>query len=233
MTNPLRTSSFTTTETERSPKFLKNVASAPFPRKGLGIAIGDFDGDGWPDIVVANDSFPEQLFRNNRDGSFTEVAAEFGMAFDEDGKLFAGMRVDIADYNNDGCPGVFVDALASQRYALFQNRLGRSFDYISGPAGISRITASHSGWGAKFVDYDNDGWKDLFVAQGHVMDNIELTQPSTHYREPLLLMRNRKGKFEDVWSLSGDIFHVGLVARGAAFGDLNNDGFVDVAINCL
>ena len=210
----------------------KKCGLGAVPAKGLGIAIDDFDRDGWPDIVVANDSFPEQLFRNNRDGTFTEVAAEFGMAFGEDGKTFAGMGIDFADYNNDGWPGVFADALASQRYALFQNRQGRSFDYVSGPAGISRITVSHSGWGAKFVDYDNDGWKDLFVAQGHVMDNIELTQPATHYREPLLLMRNRKGKFEDVSPLSGDIFHVGLAARGAAFGDLNNDGFVDVAINC-
>jgi len=149
----------------------KKCGLGAVPAKGLGIAIDDFDRDGWPDIVVANDSFPEQLFRNNRDGTFTEVAAEFGMAFDEDGKTFAGMGIDFADYNNDGWPGVFVDALASQRYALFQNRQGRSFDYVSGPAGISRITVSHSGWGAKFVDYDNDGWKDLFVAQGHVMDS--------------------------------------------------------------
>jgi enediyne biosynthesis protein E4 len=178
------------------------------PGKGLGIAINDFDRDGWPDIVVANDSFPEQLFRNNRDGTFTEVGAGMALAFDEDGKTFAGMGVDFADYDNDGWPDVFINALASQRYALFRNQNGGSFDYVSGSTGISRATSGHSGWGAKFIDFDNDGWKDLFVAQGHVMDNIELTQPSTHYREPLLLMRNQKGKFEDVSARSGDVFRL-------------------------
>lgn len=202
------------------------------PGKGLGIAINDFDRDGWPDIVVANDSFPEQLFRNNRDGTFTEIAVDSAMAFDEDGKTFAGMGIDFADYDNDGWPDVFVNALASQRYALFRNQKGRSFDYVSGMTGISRITSGHSGWGAKFIDYDNDGWKDLFVAQGHVMDNIELTQPSAHYRESLLLMQNVKGKFQDVSKQSGAVFQLMLAARGAAFGDLNNDGSIDVAVNC-
>ena len=202
------------------------------PAKGLGISINDFDRDGWPDIAVANDSFPEQLFRNNRDGTFTEVAAQMALAFDEDGKTFAGMGIDFADYDNDGWPDVFINSLATQRYALFQNQKGRAFDYVSGAAGISRATLSHSGWGAKLIDYDNDGWKDLFVVQGHVMDNVELTQPSARYREPLLLMRNRKGKFEDISKSSGAIFQPPFAARGAAFGDLNNDGFMDVAINC-
>jgi len=202
------------------------------PAKALGITVNDFDRDGWPDIAVANDSFPQQLFRNNRDGTFTEVAVDLGMAFDEDGKTFAGMGIDFADFNNDGWPDVFVNALASQRYAIFENRKGKSFDYVSGATGVARASLLHSGWGAKWIDYDNDGWKDLLVAQGHVMDNIELTQPSARYREPLLLMHNRQGKFEDVSASSGDVFKVPLAARGAAFGDLNNDGFPDVAINC-
>ena len=108
------------------------------------------------------------------------------------------MGIDCADYDNDGWPDVFIDALSTQRYALFQNQKGRAFDYVSGRSGVGRVTATHSGWGAKFIDYDNDGWKDLLVVQGHVMDNIELTQPAAHYREPLLLMRNRQGRFEDV-----------------------------------
>ncbi len=210
----------------------KKCGLGAVPSKGLGIAVNDFDRDGWPDIAIANDSFPQQLFRNNRDGTFREVAMDLGLAYDEDGKAFAGMGIDFADYGNDGFPDVFINALANQRYALFQNQKGRAVEYVSASTGIAGITSKHSGWGAKFIDYDNDGWKDILVVQGHVMDNIELTQPSSHYREPLLLMQNRKGKFADVSRSSGTVFQIPLVARGAAVGDLNNDGSLDVAINC-
>jgi hypothetical protein len=202
------------------------------PGKGLGIAINDFNQDGWPDIVVANDSFPQQLFRNNRDGTFTESALRLDLAYDEDGKAFAGMGVDFADYDNDGWPDIFVNALANQRYALYRNRQGQSFDYVSGPSGVAGITQMHSGWGARFLDYDNDGWKDLFVAQGHVMDNIELTQPAARYKEPPLLMHNGDGRFVDVSASSGEPFQLPMASRGVAFGDLNNDGFLDLAVNC-
>ena len=210
----------------------KKCGVGSVPGKGLGIAINDFDRDGWPDILVANDSFPQQLFRNNHDGTFTESALPLGLAYDDDGKTFAGMGNDFADYDNDGWPDVFINALANQRYALFRNEKGHSFDYVAGPSGVARISMLHSGWGARFMDYDNDGWKDLFVGQGHVMDNVELTQPSVKYREPLLLMRNRAGQFDNVSAQSGAPFRQPLAARGAAFGDLNNDGFVDIAINC-
>jgi len=202
------------------------------PSKGLGVAIADFDRDGWPDIAVANDSYPEQLFRNNRNGTFTEIGTELGLAYDEDGKTFAGMGIDAADYGNQDWPGVFINALANQRYALFENHDGKMFEYVSGRSGISKATMLHSGWGAKFFDFDNDGWKDLFVAQGHVMDNIELTQPSSRYREPLLLLRNNGGKFEDISMQVGSEFSKPLAARGAAVGDINNDGWMDIAINC-
>jgi hypothetical protein len=201
------------------------------PGKGLGVAFNDFDRDGWPDILVANDSYPQQLFRNKGGGKFEEIGLISGLAYDDDGQTFAGMGVDFADYDNDGWPDVFVNALANQRYALFRNNKG-SFEYVSGPSGVGGITKLHSGWGAKFVDVDNDGWRDLFVAQGHVMDNIELTQPSVRYLETLLLMRNRQGKFEDVSEASGPPFKTALAARGAAFGDLNNDGSMDIVISC-
>ncbi len=198
---------------------------------GLGIAFNDVDLDGWPDILIANDARPQQLFRNNRDGTFTDIGARTGLAYDEDGKTYSGMGLSFEDYDNDGRPDIFIDNLSNQRYALYKNNAD-FMDYVTNSSGVGAITALHSGWGTQFIDYDNDGWKDLFVAQGHVMDNIEQTQPSLRYREPLLLMRNTKGRFQDVSGQSGAPFRVPLAARGAAFGDLNNDGFIDIAINC-
>ncbi len=204
---------------------------AKHPGKGLGIAINDFDHDGRIDIAVANDSFPQQLFRNVGDGTFAEAGLWAGVAYDEDGNTFAGMGLDFADYDNDGWPDLFINALANERYALYRNREG-SFEYVTGPSQVGVITALHSGWGTAFLDYDNDGWKDLFVAQGHVMDNIELKQPSMRYLEPFLLMKNRQGSFQDVSEQSGDAFLVPRPGRGAVAADLDNDGFVDLAVNC-
>ena len=201
------------------------------PGKGLGVAIEDFDADGWSDLLIANDNWAQQLFRNRHDGTFEEIGAAAGLAFDDDGQAFAGMGVDFADYDNDGKPDVFIDALGGEKYALFRNT-GRGFEYVSRTVGVGAITLPHSGWGAKFIDYDNDGWKDLFVAQGHVMDNIEVTDPALKYREPLLMMRNVNGRFQDVSGQCGAAFQIALAARGAAFGDLDNDGCLDIAVNC-
>ena len=201
---------------------------AKSPGKGLGVAFEDVDRDGWPDIFVANDSFPQQLFRNQRDGTFAEMALPAGVAYDDDGKVFAGMGLGVADYDNDGWPDLFVNALANQGYSLFRNLKGM-FAYVSASTGLSTISQLHSGWGANFVDYDNDGWKDIFVAQGHVMDNIELTQPGIRYLETPLLLRNTGGKFEDVSAQPA--FKIPMAGRGAAFGDLNNDGAVDIVVS--
>ncbi len=204
---------------------------AKHPGKGLGIAINDFDHDGRIDIAVANDSSPQQLFRNVGDGRFDEVGLLAGVAYDEDGDTFAGMGLDFTDYDNDGWPDLFINALANERYALYRNKKG-SFEYVTGPSQVGVITAVHSGWGTAFLDYDNDGWKDLFVAQGHVMDNIELKQPSMRYLEPFLLMKNSQGKFQDVSEQSGDPFLVARPGRGAVAADLDNDGFLDLVVNC-
>jgi len=199
--------------------------------KGLGVSIEDFNADGWPDIAIANDSVAQQLFINRNGTAFEEAGLALGLAYDGDGRAFAGMGIDSADLTNTGRPDIFIDALANQKYALFRNRNG-SFDYESGESGLGAISASHSGWGAKFADMDNDGWKDLVIAQGHVMDNIALTQPWIKYLEPLAMLGNRQGRFEDISSQSGKPFSIPLAARGLAVGDLNNDGCLDLVINC-
>jgi len=204
---------------------------AKSPGKGLGVSFNDYDRDGWPDILVANDSVAQQLFHNLKNGKFEEVGLQTGLAYDEDGNAFAGMGVDFADFEDGGWPGVFINSLAKQKYALFRDR-GGTFEYISGRTGLAAASVAHSGWGAKFLDYDNAGRKDIFIAQGHVMDNIALTQPDVRYLEPPLLLRNLGSAFVDVSRQSGAIFSQPLAARGVAIGYLRNNGLVDIAINC-
>jgi enediyne biosynthesis protein E4 len=210
----------------------KAAGFAAAPGKGLGIAFNDYDRDGQLDILVANDATAQQLFHNNGDGTFEEMGLLLGIAYDEDGRAYAGMGADFQDYDNDGWPDIFLNALARQHYSLYRNDEGM-FLYSSGTTGITSITQLHSGWGARFVDFDSDGWKDIFVAQGHVMDNIEITQPELNYLEPPLMMRNNAGMFEDVSMQLGEGFKVKTASRGVAFGDLDNDGDIDFAINCL
>lgn len=202
------------------------------PCKGLGVAIADYDRDGWPDILIANDAIPEFLFHNKGDGTFEEVGMVSGVALDGSGTTYSGMGVDFADYNNDGWPDVIITNLANQRYALFSNMRDGTFDYASNVTGIGPITLLHSGWGVRFFDYDNDGWKDLFVAQSHVMDTIEINEPHLRYRETPLLLHNEGGKkFVDVSASAGDVFQQRWAARGLAIGDINNDGKIDVVIS--
>ncbi len=197
------------------------------PAKGLGIALADYDRDGHIDIFIANDSMPEFLYHNRGDGSFEEVGLSSGVAVDGEGHTYAGMGVDFADYNNDGLPDVVVTDLASQIYALYRNNGDGTFTYDSYPSGIGRMTMSHSGWGVRFLDYDNDGWKDLLITQGHDLDTIQLTNPNIHYRESMLLARNTGKVFEDVSAEAGEIFQQVWVGRGLAIGDIDNDGRLD------
>jgi hypothetical protein len=198
---------------------------AASPGKGLGVALADANGDGLLDIFVANDKVAQQLFLANDAAGFAEGALVTGAAFDADGETYSGMGIAAADYDNDGLADLFVDALALQGYALYRNADG-FFEYVSRESRIAAISERHSGWGAGFLDYDNDGLLDLFVAQGHVMDNIETTQPGIPYREPFLLMRNTGDAFEEVSAFKE--LHAG---RGAAFGDLDNDGGMDIVVN--
>jgi enediyne biosynthesis protein E4 len=201
------------------------------PGKALGIAVADYDRDGHPDIFIANDSMMQFLFHNLGGGRFEEVGLNSGVAVNEDGRTFAGMGTDFADYNNDGWPDLFVDDLANQTYNLYRNDGDGTFSEDSDVTRVARATLLHSGWGARFVDYDNDGWKDLLIAQGHDLDTIEKSFPNLRYREPPMLLRNVGGsRFVDVGPVSNDVFRQQWVGRGLAIGDIDNDGRVDAVI---
>jgi hypothetical protein len=205
-------------------------AGLGLPGKGLGIAFADYDRDGRLDFFVANDSMPEFLYHNKGGGKFEEVALDSGVALNGEGHSYAGMGVDFADYNNDGLPDLVVTDLASQMYALYRNNGDGTFTYDSYPSGIGRMTMKHSGWGVRFLDYDNDGWKDLLITQGHDLDTIQLTFPDLRYKEPMLLAKNTGKDFVDVSAEGGEVFRRAWVGRGLAIGDIDNDGRLDAVV---
>ncbi|HEX8248502.1 MAG TPA: CRTAC1 family protein [Pyrinomonadaceae bacterium] len=198
--------------------------------KSLGVAFADFDDDGWTDVFVANDNTEQHLFRNKGDGTFEETALIAGVAYDENGKRFAGMGVDAADYDGDGRADVAITAFSGETYPLYRNLGEWSFDYVTRSSGVGQITQLGTGWGIKFIDADNDGRRDLFVVQAHVSDVIEKTTDFLKYKQPPLLMRNAGKAFQNVSLAAGGIFKTDLAARGMAGGDLDNDGDADVVI---
>ena len=174
---------------------------------------------------------PEFLYHNKGNGTFEEKGLLSQVAVDEDGRTYAGMGVDFEDFNNDGRPDLVVDNLANQMYAVYENAGDGSFNYTTKTSGMNRISMLHSGWGLRLIDYDNDGWKDLLIAQGHDLDTVELTNPQIRYREPMLLARNTGHGFVDVSAASGSVFREAWVGRGLATGDIDNDGRVDAVVS--
>ncbi len=198
---------------------------------GFTVVFDDFDGDGRPDIFVANDSNPNYLYRNKGDGTFEEVGLSAGVAFSSDGKEMSSMGVAVGDYDNDGRMDLFITTFANDNYVLFHNEGGGLFNDVSYSSGVGEPTVPYLGWATAFLDYDNDGYKDLFAAIGHVYPEVD-GKINEAYRQPLQLFRNlRNSKFQDVSSGTGLRALPMMSARGGAICDYNNDGHVDILVS--
>ena len=199
---------------------------------GLGVVTFDYDDDGWQDIFIANDHMPNYLFHNNRNGTFTEVGYEAGVAVSGDGQFEAGMGTDAAETSGNGRMDIAVTHLDMQLARLYRNRGDGTFDDATLQSKIGYSTYHASGFGTRFMDYDNDGRRDLFMANGHVLDNIERYHADTHYAEPKFMFRNMGGGiFQNVSNLLGPDFQLPRVSRGAAIADFDNDGDLDILVN--
>ena len=202
--------------------------------KGLGVVGGDYDGDGWTDIFVANDLTPDFLYRNNGDGTFTDQALLAGVAYGEDGVARAGMGVDLGDYDRNGTPDIYVTNFSLEPNSLHRNNGNGTFTESTFGAGVGNPTLLFLGFGTAFKDFDHDGWLDLFAANGHVIDNISLFDSSITYAQTNQLFRNDgDGRFTDVSDRAGAPFQVERVHRGAAFGDVDNDGDIDILVTTV
>ena len=202
--------------------------------RGFGVITGDYDNDGDRDIFVANDLSPNFLYRNNGDGQFEEIGFLAGVALSEDGTVGNGMGIDLSDYNNDGGLDLVVTNYQSQVNTVYRNDLDGFFTDVSFVSGTGLPSFPLLSWGCGFVDVDNDGWRDLFVVNGHIHDNIDQFDDIGDYAQPKQLFRNlRTGTFLDMSSKSGKALIEPQVSRGAAFGDYDNDGDIDILINNL
>lgn len=210
----------------------REAGLASEPGKGLGVVTADFNNDGWPDIFQANDTMRNFLFLNNGNGTFREAAFKSGVALSEDGRAEAGMGTDAADYNGDGWLDIFVTHLNYELNRLYRNNGDGTFDDATYESLLGNQATLYSGFGTRFFDYDNDGLVDLFVANGHILDNISLFNPDVAYAEPNLMFRNTgRGRFENVSQLLGPDFSEHWVSRGAAVGDYDNDGDLDILVS--
>jgi hypothetical protein len=199
--------------------------------KSLGIAVLDYDDDGWLDVFVSNDTEPNKLYHNNRNGTFTDVAVAAGVAYGDAGTARAGMGTDAADYDNSGWPSLVVGNFTNEGMALYHNDGSGLFTDRAPNNGIARITVRSLTFGTFFFDYDLDGRLDIFAINGHVSDDISVVQPNLQYAQPPHLFRNLgKSQFEDVTATLGPALARAVVGRGAAYGDFDNDGDLDLLI---
>jgi hypothetical protein len=201
--------------------------------KGMGVVFADYDGDGFPDVFVANDNSPNFLFHNIGGKRFEEVALEAGVAYDESGRAVSGMGAEFRDINNDGKPDIWHTAIEHEMFPLFVNAGNGSFQNMTGRSGLAPQTYQMSGWSNAVGDLDNDGWKDLFVARGNVLDNVAEVA-ARQYGEPNGVFRNLGNtKFENVTASAGADFQKPAPHRGAVLGDLDNDGRLDAVVTVL
>jgi hypothetical protein len=197
------------------------------------VIVSDFDNDGWPDIYVANDSTSSALYKNNHDGTFSEVAIESGVAFSADGKPQAGMGVGVADYNADGYFDIVKTNFAGDTSSLYRGGTGGTFEDQTFQSGLGRATR-FLGWGASFMDFDNDGWPDIMLCNGHVYPEVGESAAESGYRQRKVAYRNlRNGRFAEVSEELGPGILEKVTGRGMAVGDFDNDGDLDLLVNCI
>jgi len=200
---------------------------------GLGVLTLDYDNDGWPDIFVANDSVASILYQNQKNGKFADVAVDSGCALSADGKPQAGMGVSASDYDLDGYLDIVKTNFAGDTPSLYHNQGDGTFEDATFPAGLGKHT-QFLGWGCGFFDFDNDGWPDILICNGHVYPEVEQLRTEAGYAQRKLLYRNlRNGKFEDISLNVGPGISDPSASRSAAFGDFNNDGHIDFVVNCV